>query len=241
MSRRRRDRRPSSPQPLVSVIMPAYNEEGTVAEALEATMRSDVRKEVIVVDDGSTDRTPELLERLIDDGWRFDVVRQPRNLGKGAAVREGIARAGGDLIIIQDADLEYDPADYPQLLKPLLDGKADVVYGSRFLGVHRCFMFWHYVGNRLICLLANILFNTILTDVMTCYKAFRAELIKSIPLQSNGFEVEAEITAKVLKRGARVYEVPISYSGRSYDEGKKIRWHHTPRVMWTLLKYRLRD
>lgn len=226
----------------LSVIMPAYNEAATVREAIDRVLDVDLDLELIVIDDGSTDGTTEIIrEAAARHRGRLRAFRRERNQGKGAAVRLGIARAEGDIIIIQDADMEYDPKDYADVIQPILDGKADVVYGSRFMGVHRCFMFWHYVGNKLISLVANVLFNTILTDIETCYKAFRTDFVKDIPLRSRGFAIEPELTAKVLKRGARVYEVPISYTGRSYAEGKKIRWLDGIWAVLALLRYRVAD
>jgi glycosyltransferase involved in cell wall biosynthesis len=225
----------------ISVVVPVYNEEATVAQVIRRVAASPLCHELVVVDDGSTDGTSQILDELRAEIPDMVLLHQASNRGKGAALREGIPRATGDIVLIQDADLEYDPADYPELVRPIVEGKADAVYGSRFLGVHRGFGFWHYVGNRLISLLASMLFDCILTDVMTCYKAIRADILRDMPLRSNGFDVETEITAKLLKRGARVYEAPISYAGRSRSTGKKICWYHAVPVMYALLKYRLLD
>lgn len=225
----------------LSILIPVYNEKDTLLELLgrvEAVPLS-VAKEIILVDDGSTDGTREMLQGL---GDRAEVVLHERNQGKGAAIRTALAHATGDLVIIQDADLEYDPVDYPGILAPLLDGRAEVVYGSRFLGgPHRVLLFWHYFANLLFTLITNILYDINLTDMGTCYKAFLADKIKAIPLRSNGFGIEPEITAKVCKRRLRLYEVPISYSGRTYAEGKKITWKDGFVYIWCLLRYRVLD
>jgi glycosyltransferase involved in cell wall biosynthesis len=226
----------------LSVIMPAYNEAPTVREAAERVLALDTDLELLIIDDGSTDGTTEIVRRVAaEHRGRVRLLRFKQNQGKGTAVRLGIDRARGDIILIQDADLEYDPADYHDVIAPILAGKADVVYGSRFLGVHRCFMFWHYMGNKLLNLVANVLFNTMLSDMETCYKAFRADFVKRIPLRSRGFAIEPELTAKVLKRGARVYEVPISYTGRSYAEGKKVSWRDGLWAFLALFRYRIAD
>ncbi len=232
----------------LSVIIPAYNERYTIAEILrrvkDAPIDADlhVEKEIIVVDDGSTDGTREILAHIAEEDPDILVLFHDRNQGKGAAIRTALRHATGDYVIIQDADLEYDPRDYSVLLRPLVEGKADVVYGSRFLGPHRAFLFLHYLGNKFLNLVTNILYDTILTDMETCYKMFRADVIKNIPLKARGFEFEPEVTAKVLKRGYRVFEVPISYSGRDFSEGKKIHpWKDGLRALWTLIKYRFVD
>jgi glycosyltransferase involved in cell wall biosynthesis len=224
----------------LSVIMPVYNEEATIQEILKQVRAVGVVDEIIIVDDGSTDRTRELLKTEENQPGTI-VIYQARNQGKGAAVRTGIDRAAGDILLIQDADLEYDPRDYPMLIRPIVEGRVKVVYGSRFLGPRKAMMFWHMLGNRMLTLLTNVLYNAILSDMETCYKVFRADVIKGIPLRSKRFEFEPEITAKVLKRGHRIFEVPISYYGREYDEGKKITWREGPKAMWTLIKYRFVD
>lgn len=228
----------------LSVIIPVYNERSTIEEILKRVrgQRLDgIEKELLVVDDGSTDGTRELLRSFppIED---VRIFFHPRNLGKGAAVRTGLANATGNLILIQDADLEYDPRDYPQLLLPLLEGRAKVVYGSRFLGGPRkAMLFWHMVGNKLLTLLTNILFDSILSDMETGYKVFDGDLIRGIPLRSRRFDFEPEVTAKVLKRGHRIYEVPITYTGREYTEGKKIGFRDALIAFWTLIRYRIAD
>ncbi len=226
----------------LSVLIPVYNEKPTVLELLRRVKIQDpgMEREIIVVDDGSTDGTAQSLRGLSEPGLK--VLFHPRNRGKGAAVRTALEAAEGDLILIQDADLEYDPRDYPLLLAPLVDGRADAVYGSRFLGgPHRVLLFWHYFANRTITLVCNILYDINLTDMGTCYKAFRAERLKPIPLRSEGFGIEAELTAKICRRRLRIYEVPISYSGRTYAEGKKIKWTDALGYLWCLFRYRLAD
>jgi len=228
----------------VSILIPVYNEEKTVSQILAQVRAVDLaplEKEIIVVDDGSHDRSPEILEQ---EAQRGDItfVRHPRNQGKGAAVRTAMAHATGDIFLIQDADLEYDPRDYPSLLRPILEGRAEVVYGSRFLGGPRkAMLFWHMVANKLLTLVTNILYDSILSDMETCYKVFRAEIVRSIPLRARGFEFEPEITAKILKRGYRIFEVPITYTGREYHEGKKIKARDAFIALWTLWKYRFVD
>lgn len=226
----------------LSVLIPAYNEKATVLELLRRVQAVPLalEKEIILVDDGSTDGTADLLKKLKDNGLK--IFLHPLNRGKAAAIRTALEKATGDFVLIQDADLEYDPADYPALLAPLLDGRADAVYGSRFLGgPHRVLFFWHYFGNLIFTLIANVLYDVNLSDMGTCYKAFRTERIKAIPLSSARFGIEAEITAKICKRRLRLYEVPISYNGRTYAEGKKITWKDGFSYLWCLLKYRFLD
>ena len=225
----------------LSILIPVYNERATVLELLRRVeaVAIPLGKEIVIVDDGSTDGTRELLKGL---GSRAKVILHERNRGKGAALRTALAHASGDLVIVQDADLEYDPADYPVLLAPLLDGRADAVYGSRFLGgTHRVLFFWHYLGNKLFTLLTNALYNINLTDMGTCYKVFDAAKLKAIPLRSERFGIEAELTAKICKRRLRLYEAPISYAGRTYAEGKKITWKDGFSYLWCLLRYRISD
>ena len=226
---------------VLSILIPVYNEKATLLELLRRVeeVQLPVDKQIVLVDDGSTDGTRDILAGL---GSRAKVILHERNRGKGAAVRTALEAATGDWAIIQDADLEYDPADYPGLLAPLLDGRADAVYGSRFLGgPHRVLLFWHYVGNVFFTLLTNALYNINLSDMGTCYKAFETAKIKSVPLESERFGIEAEITAKICKRRFRLYEVPISYSGRTYAEGKKITWRDGFSYLWCLLRYRIAD
>ncbi|HEY47224.1 MAG: glycosyl transferase [Anaerolineae bacterium SM23_ 63] len=227
---------------MLSVVIPVYNERGTIEEILARVLAEDLAKEIIIVDDGSVDGTRELLQELIPHHKNTHLILHEKNQGKGAAVRSGIEAAHGDLILIQDADLEYDPRDYPALLAPIEEGKADVVYGSRFLGgPHRVTMFWHMVANKLLTLITNVLYNSILTDMETGYKLFRSEMIKSIPLRARRFDFEPEITAKLLKRNARIFEVPISFNPREYSEGKKIGLKDAFQAVWALIKYRFVD
>jgi glycosyltransferase involved in cell wall biosynthesis len=226
--------------PLLSVVMPVYNERETIDEIVRRVTQVPVRTELIVVDDGSTDGTRDRLAELAKE-YDFTLVLQPRNAGKGAALRRGFEEVTGDLVIVQDADLEYSPEEYPDLIELICQGRADVVYGSRFLGRHRVFLFTHYAGNRLLTLITNALYNTMLTDMETCYKVMRAEVLRSLTLESDGFGIEPELTAKIFKRGYRVYEVPITYDGRGYDEGKKITWRDGLVALWVLIKYRFTE
>jgi glycosyltransferase involved in cell wall biosynthesis len=223
--------------PLVSVVMPVYNERRTVEEIVRRVLAVSLRTQLIVVDDCSTDGTRELLGDL-QRRLGFELLLQDRNHGKGAALRRGFERVSGDIVLVQDADLEYSPEDFPLLIELIRDGRADVVYGSRFLGRHRVFLFTHYLGNRVLTLVANVLYNTMLTDMETCYKVMRVSVLRSFALHSNGFGIEPEITAKIFKRKYRVYEVPITYDGRGYEEGKKITWRDGVVALWVLLKYR---
>jgi len=226
--------------PLLSVVMPVFNERGTIDEIIRRVLAVPVRKELIVVDDCSTDGTRDLLKDL-QPRHGFRLILQDRNQGKGAALRRGFAEVAGDIVLVQDADLEYSPEEYPDLIGLICEGRADVVYGSRFLGRHRVFLFTHYLGNRLLTLLTNVLYNTMLTDMETCYKVMRTEVLRSFALRSNGFGIEPELTAKIFKRGFRVYEVPITYDGRGYDEGKKITWRDGIVALWVLIRYRLSE
>ena len=225
----------------LSVIIPVYNEVGTLEEILRRVRAVDIPKEIILVDDGSTDGSREKLQEL-ENRAGTKVLYHDRNRGKGAAIRTGIAVAEKDLVIIQDADLEYDPREIPALMQPILANKADVVYGSRFMGgaPHRVLYFWHSVGNQLLTVLSNMLSDLNLTDMETCYKLFRREVIQSIEIEESRFGVEPEITAKIAKGSWRIYEMGISYSGRTYEEGKKVGWQDGLRAVWCILKYNLR-
>jgi glycosyltransferase involved in cell wall biosynthesis len=225
----------------VSIIIPVYNEINTIEEILRRVEAENIAAEILIVDDGSTDGTRDKLASMVEDE-HLRIFFHEHNQGKGAAVRTGIKNAKGDVILIQDADLEYDPRDYPALFKPIEEGIADVVYGSRFLGgPRRTTMFWHMVANRLLTFITNLLYNTILSDMETGYKVFKREIVKDMKLRANRFDFEPEFTAKILKRKARVYEVPISFNPRDYEDGKKIGMKDAFQAVWALLKYRLVD
>jgi len=226
----------------LSVVIPVYNEVGTIKEIVSRVQAVDLEKEIIIVDDGSTDGTRELLPEITLSHENIRVLYHDRNQGKGAALRTGFEGATGDIVIIQDADLEYDPREYPVLLAPILDGRADIVYGSRFLGgPHRVLFFWHYLGNKFLTLLSNALTNLNLTDMETCYKVFRREVLNDIQLKSNRFGFEPEFTAKIAKKGFRIYETSISYSGRTYAEGKKIGWKDGVKAIFAIIWFRFFD
>lgn len=225
----------------LSVVIPVYNERNTIAEILRLVKATERADEIILVDDGSTDGTRDILRTLASPP-EVTVVLHEKNMGKGAALRTGFQKAGGDVILVQDADLEYNPAEYPALLEPIECGQADAVYGSRFLGSkHRVTMFWHMVANQWLTFATNVLYNSILSDMETGYKVFKADLLKSINLRANRFDFEPEITAKILKRRARVFEIPISFNPREYDEGKKIGLADAFAAVWALIKYRFVD
>jgi glycosyltransferase involved in cell wall biosynthesis len=222
------------------VLVPCFNEEATLEPIIEQVraVETGLETEIIVVDDGSTDGSREILQRLADKG----LVRAyflPRNMGKGAAVQRALREATGDILLVQDADLEYDPADYPILLRPIVNGRSKVVYGSRFLGEHKAMYFWHSLGNKFLTLVTNVLYDTTLTDMETCYKVFTADIARRIKLSSPRWGFDPEITAKILKTGNRIYEVPIAYAGREYDEGKKISWRDAFVVLITLIRCRI--
>ena len=223
----------------LTIVIPVFNERETVHDIIEVVSATPYRKEIIVVDDGSTDGTRDILDAIQNDNVK--VIMHDRNQGKGAALQTGFSHATGDIVIIQDADLEYDPADYPVLLNPILDGRADVVYGSRFAGhgAHRVLYFWHYVGNRFLTLLSNLFTNLNLTDMETCYKVFTKEALFGVVIKEQRFGFEPEITAKMAKKKLRIYEVPISYYGRTYEQGKKIDWKDGVRALWCIIKYNL--
>ena len=222
----------------LSVIMPCYNEAESLPDILNKVRAITIDKEIIVIDDCSSDDTPNVLANEQRNDPNLRVVRHERNRGKGAAVRTGIAAATGDVIIVQDADLEYEPNDFYAVLKPIFDGRVGVVYGSRFMGSHTGMYFWNALGNKFLTFLTNFLFNCWISDMETCYKAFRADIIKNIPLESNDFRIEPEITAKILLRKERIFEVPVSYIGRTYEEGKKMKPSQGFWAIWALFKYR---
>ena len=223
----------------VSIIIPVYNEAATIREIVARVQSSPINKEIVIVDDGSMDGTRDILKQI--EYPDVHIIMHGVNQGKGMAIRTGLKYATGAYVLIQDADLEYDPADYEVLLRPVLRGKATVVYGSRFLGEHKAMLFWHSVGNRLLTLITNIFYDSTLTDMETCYKLIPTDLIRSIRLRCRRFDFEPEITAKILKRGYRIYEVPISYAGRELHEGKKITWRDGIPALLTLIKYRFVD
>jgi glycosyltransferase involved in cell wall biosynthesis len=224
---------------ILSIIIPVYNEKETINDIIDAVVATPYRKEIIIVDDCSTDGTRNILTKIKKDGLK--VYLHDKNQGKGAALQTGFSHATGDIILIQDADLEYDPQDYSTLINPILEGKADVVYGSRFAGhgAHRVLYFWHYMGNRFLTFLSNLFTNLNLTDVETCYKAFRREAIAGVRIKEKRFGFEPEITAKMARKKLRIYEVPISYYGRTYEEGKKVTWKDGLRAIWCIIKYNL--
>jgi glycosyltransferase involved in cell wall biosynthesis len=225
---------------LLSVVIPVYNEKDYIEKLIESVLVVDVEKELIVVDDCSTDGTRDVLKGL-EGRAGVNVLYHEKNSGKGAALRTGFSKASGEIVIVQDADLEYDPREYPKLIAPILEGKADVVYGSRFAGgeAHRVLLFWHMVGNKFLTLLSNMFTNLNLTDMETCYKVFRKEVLDRITVKENRFGFEPEVTAKVSRLGVRIYEVGISYSGRGYGEGKKIDWRDGVRALWCIIKYNI--
>ncbi len=224
----------------LSVVIPVYNERDTIVPVIDKVAATPFDKEIIVVDDCSSDGTREVLESLRRDGVELRVFRHEVNQGKGAALRTGFAQVRGDIVIIQDADLEYTPDDYGRLIKPIEDGMADVVFGSRFLGgTHRCHLYWHYVVNKLLTWVSNVFTNLNLSDMETCYKVFHADVARRIQIESNRFNVEPELTAKVAQLKCRVYEVPISYFGRDYSEGKKIGWRDGFQAVWSILRFNL--
>jgi len=227
---------------IVSFLIPAFNEARTIAEVIDRVSQLPFEKQLIVIDDGSTDETPAILERLSEGRDDMVVIRQ-ENRGKGAAIRAGIPRIEGEIVVIQDADMEYDPAEVPSLIDPIVQGHADVVYGSRLAGgrPQRAYLFWHLLGNRFLSLFTGILYNTTLSDMETGYKAFRSDVFRSLDLRENDFAIEPEITGRICKLHLRIYELPISYYGRTYDEGKKITWRDGFKAVWVLIRVRFSD
>lgn len=221
---------------LLSIIMPCYNEEKTIREILEQVRAVNLEKEIVIVDDHSSDRTPQILAEIAANEPGLHVIRQPQNRGKGEAIRTGLKAARGDIVIIQDADLEYDPNDYYELVRPIVMGKVDVVFGSRFMGRHTGMYFWNAVGNKGLTFLTNLFYNSWISDMETCYKAMRTDVMRSLDLRSNDFRIEPEMAAKVLRLGYRIYEVPISYVGRTYEEGKKIKKIDGLKALLTLVQ-----
>lgn len=232
----------ASKKPTLSIIVPVFNEEKTVVPLLKKVDKvklMGLKKQIVVVDDGSTDGTKAQLKKVRIPG--MEIHYHPVNRGKGAAIRTAIPHTKGDYVVVQDADLEYDPSDYEKLLGPLLEGKADAVYGSRFMGTHQAFVLTHYLGNIFLSSVTTVLYGTVLTDMETCYKVFKGDILRGLTLRSNRFEFEPEVTAKLLKRGLKLYEMPISYHGRGFSEGKKITWRDGFVALWTLLRYRFWD
>ena len=227
---------------IVSFLIPAFNEARTIAEVIDRVSQLPFEKQLIVIDDGSTDETPRILERLSEGRDDLVVIRQA-NRGKGAAIRAGIPRIEGEIVVIQDADMEYDPAEVPSLIDPIVQGHADVVYGSRLAGgrPQRAYLFWHLLGNRFLSLFTGILYNTTLSDMETGYKAFRSDVLRSLDLRENDFAIEPEITGRICKLHLRIYELPISYYGRTYAEGKKITWRDGFKAVWVLIRVRFSD
>jgi glycosyltransferase involved in cell wall biosynthesis len=238
-----RDTTPPPKLNKLSIVVPVFNERNTLVEIVRrmraVTLPEGVEREIIVVDDGSDDGTRDVLRQIGDSTVR--VIAHEHNRGKGAAVRTGFEVATGEFVLVQDADLEYDPEDWPRLLNPIIRGRARVVYGSRFTGERRNMLFLHWIGNRFLSLTTNVLYNTTLSDMETCYKLIDRQLLEELELTADRFDIEPEITAKILKRGVRIYEVPISYAGREFEEGKKITWRDGFAALWTLVKYRFRD
>jgi glycosyltransferase involved in cell wall biosynthesis len=238
-----RDTTPPPKLRKLSVVVPVFNERNTLVEIVRrmraVELPDSIEREIIVVDDGSNDGTRDVLRQLADSTVR--IIMHEHNRGKGAAVRTGFANATGEYVLVQDADLEYDPEDWPKLLNPVMRGRTRVVYGSRFTGERRNMLFTHWIGNRFLSFVTNVLYNTTLSDMETCYKLLDRRLLDELALSADRFDIEPEITAKILKRGVRIYEVPISYAGREFDEGKKITWHDGFAALWTLVKHRFRD